>query len=71
MHLKTAFFICCTVNCIFIYIEWKGGTWGCKYARFYEQWKFYSCLLEEVISESRNLFVRLLGMQNVASNLEK
>lgn len=25
MHLKTAFFIWRTVNCIFIYIEWKGG----------------------------------------------
>lgn len=49
----------------------EGGTWGCTYAGFYEQWEFYSCSLEEVISESKNLFVQLLGMQNVSSYLEK
>lgn len=49
----------------------EGGTWGCTYAGFYEQWKFYSCLLEEVILESKNLFVLLVGMQNVSSYLER
>lgn len=49
----------------------EGGTRGCTYAGFYEQWEFYSCSLEEVISESKNLFVQLLGMQNVSSYLEK